>query len=150
MRFNRLAPDAEWEIWVQDTFDRESPRQVEIAGQGLVEGLTELWEHHLFETVQANGQPGFIHFNLWWKQQSLSIEVVGDWEGQVRLREWVYGIEGQTKGGYAKASDKALLNTIVITHKTQLMRGKTSQAILAAARDSQSPEAFMEKLVSLD
>ncbi len=26
--------EAEWEIGYQDTFDREGPRQVEIAGQG--------------------------------------------------------------------------------------------------------------------
>ena len=52
------APRAAWELWYQDLFDRECPRQVEVRGQGLVQGLAELWARHLFETVQVDGQKG--------------------------------------------------------------------------------------------
>lgn len=45
------------------------PRQVDLAGHGLVKGSIELWARHLFETVQLDGQQGFSRFNLWWKQK---------------------------------------------------------------------------------
>lgn len=90
------APEAEWEVWYQDTFDRECPRQIEIAGLGLVNGLIELWARHLYETVQANGQKGFSRFNLWWKQKGQSIQVIGEWEGLIQLREWIFGGKQQS------------------------------------------------------
>ena len=37
-----LVPEAEWKIWFQDNFDLECPRQVDLAGRGLVKGLMEL------------------------------------------------------------------------------------------------------------
>ncbi len=60
------APDAEWDVWYQDLFDRDTPRQVEVSVWGLVTGLAELWARHLFETIEVDGQKGFSHFNLWW------------------------------------------------------------------------------------
>ena len=69
------APDAEWEVWYQDLFDRECPRQVEVSGRGLAAGLSELWARHLFETVGVDGQKGFSRFNLWWKQPKKSVMV---------------------------------------------------------------------------
>ena len=47
-------PYAVWQVWYQDNFDRETPRRVEVEGEGLVLGLAELWSRHLFETVQAD------------------------------------------------------------------------------------------------
>jgi hypothetical protein len=67
-----LDSEAEWEIWYQDTFDRDAPRQVEIAGHGLLAGLLQLWERHLLETVQASGRRGFSRFKVkeFWQQHS--------------------------------------------------------------------------------
>ena len=143
-KMKSLETDAEWEIWYQDTFDRECPRQVEIIGQGLVEGLIGLWTRHLYETVQANGQRGFSRFNLWWKQESKSIEVVGEWEGVVRLRGWVYEDKQQKNKRHT-----ALLKRIAIAHKDQILNGQTSEKILATAKAIETREKFEEWLLSL-
>ncbi len=145
----RLESEAEWEVWYQDTFDQESARQVEVVGQGLVEGLIELWARHLFETVQASGQQGFSRFNLWWKQERRSIEVVGEWDGQVRLRGWVFAGDRQANTGYAEKGDKSLLNLIAASHKDLILRGETSEAILATAKASGGREDFVERLLSM-
>ena len=84
---------AQWQIWYQDTFDRETPRKVEVEGQGLVDGLVELWSRHLKETVTASGGSGFSRFNLWWKQEATSIVIEGSQEGMVRVRSWIFTIE---------------------------------------------------------
>ena len=143
-KMKSLETDAEWQVWYQDTFDRECPRQVEISGQGLVEGLTELWSRHLHETVQANGERGFSRFNLWWKQESKSIEVVGEWEGVVRLRGWVYRDKQQKN---KKQTD--LLKRIAIAHKNRILNGETSEKILATAKAKETREEFEEWLLSL-
>ncbi len=132
-----LETNAEWQIWYQDTFDRECPRQVEISGRGLVEGLIELWTRHLYETVQANGQKSFSRFNLWWQQEHKSIKVVGEWDGAIRLREWIYADKRRPNKAY-----KDLLKRIAITHKNQILNHKTSAEILAAAKASENCEAF--------
>jgi len=139
-----LETDAEWEVWYQDTFDRECPRQVEVFGQGLVEGLIELWTRHLFETVRANGQKNFSRFNLWWKQESKSIEIMGEWAGAVRLRGWVYGDKRQRNKG-----NQGLLNRIASVHKNQILNGETSEKILAAVNESETREDFEGWLLSL-
>ena len=53
-----------WQVWYQDTFDRETPRWVEAAGEGLENGLCELWRRHISETILADGGKGFTRFNL--------------------------------------------------------------------------------------
>ena len=55
------APEAEWQVWYQDTFDRECPPSVDVRGRGLVSGLTELWARHLFETVRPGGDRRRAH-----------------------------------------------------------------------------------------
>ena len=147
-KLKSLNSETEWEIWYQDTFDRECPRQVEIAGQGLLEGLIELWTRHLFETVQANGWKGFSRFNLWWKQERKSIEIVGEWEGLVRLRGWVYGGQRQTGRGYVEKVDKELLNKVAAAHENHILSGETSEEILAAAKASGRREDVEEQLLS--
>jgi len=144
-----LVRDAEWEIWYQDTFDRECPRQVEIAGRGLVKGLIELWARHLFETVRANGRKGFSRFNLWWKLKGRSIEVVGEWVGLIRLREWVFGDKQQSYTGYVQEGDEELLMKVAVTHSNLVLAGQTSEAILVAARASASREDFEARLLNL-
>jgi hypothetical protein len=142
--------EAEWKVWHQDNFDRECPRQVEATGQGLLEGLIELWARHLYETVQANGQPGFSHFNLWWTQKGISVEVLGEWDGQVRLRGWVYRNMRQANKGYLEQADKELLYLIAGYHKNLILRGETSEAILAAVKASGSREAFIKQLLNIE
>jgi hypothetical protein len=149
MSSENLESETEWEIWYQDTFDRECPRQVEIAGQRLVEGLIQLWARHLFETVQPDGQRGFSRFNLWWKQERKSITIVGTWEGQVRMRGWVYGDERGTSRGYMAEGDRALLHKVATTHQDYILRGGTSEAILATAKASENRQDFEEQLSSL-
>lgn len=38
-----------WQVWSEDTFDREAPRRVKVEGEGLEKGLVELWVRHLSE-----------------------------------------------------------------------------------------------------
>jgi hypothetical protein len=130
------APDATWELWYQDTFDRDCPRQVEAAGVGLVAGLLTLWRHHLFETVRADGKRGFSRFNLWLRQARQSIRITGAWAGQTRLRTWA-------------REDDALLGEVAVVHSHLLLAGETSAPILAAARDVTSQAEFEARLVKI-
>lgn len=130
---------AQWQVWQQDTFDRESPRLVVASGVGLVDGLVELWSLHLSETVQANGQEGFLRYNLWWQQKQASIEVLGDWRGQVRLRKWV---DEMPDAG----ERRELLGRLVEVHQAQIWRGATSEPILAAAKIARDLRAFIQRL----
>jgi hypothetical protein len=136
-----LEPGAVWEVWYQDMFDRETPRQVEVTGQLLVEGLVELWARHLFGTVQKDGKKGFCRFNLWWIPEGKSIEVVGDWEGQVRLRKWVYPLKRQTNRSVG-TQDRVLLEKVAVKHWQYIQRGETSAEILAVAGTSKRREDF--------
>ena len=147
---SNIALEAKWQVWYQDVFDRECPRSVEIAGRGLVKGLTELWARHLFETVQASGQKGFSRFNLWWEEQEQSIAVVGDWTGHIRLRKWVFGSKRQARKGYVRDGDEKLLARVAATHANLILAGQTSEAILAAAEASSSRKDFEARLSSLE
>lgn len=135
------APQAEWKIWYQDTFDREVPRRVEVAGVGLVEGLMALWSRHLFETVQADGTRGFSRFNLWWTQEGRSIRITGEWAGQIRLRAWVFGNSRRRED-----RDTALLRKIALAHSRLVLAGETSAPFLAAASEAESRAAFEMRL----
>jgi hypothetical protein len=156
MKSNRMdtekrdpAAGATWELWYQDLFDRECPRKVEISGQGLVQGLAELWARHLFETVQADGQKGFSRFNLWWQQKQKSIEIRGAWQGMVRLRGWVFGSQRTTTRGYLGDGDQALLMEIALAHSYLVLAGQSSEAILTAAQNLTRREVFQEQLLNL-
>ncbi|MDA1013512.1 MAG: hypothetical protein O3A00_03545 [Planctomycetota bacterium] len=78
--------EQEWEIWAHDRFDRECPPQKELTGRGLVSGLRELWRRHLIETVQPDGQTGFIHFNL--RCASRYVAISGPESQWVSLKSW--------------------------------------------------------------
>jgi hypothetical protein len=123
------ALDAAWELWYQDTFDRDCPRQVEAAGVGLVDGLLALWRHHLFETVQADGTRGFWRFNLWLQQARRSIHITGDWDGQIRLRAWAL-------------EDEALLRNVAVAHSRLVLAGETSASLVAAVLDAENRVEF--------
>lgn len=138
-------PEAEWEIWYRDTFDRESPPSVDARGRGLVEGLMELWARHLFETVRPGGGKGFSRFHLRYKEAG--IHIVGSWEGAVHLRLWVYGDEAHTQAGYVAAADPDLLRRIAVTHAHLVVTGQTCEPILAAATEAADRQAFEARLL---
>jgi hypothetical protein len=146
---NDPAPEAEWQVWYEDTFDRECPRQVEVAGHGLANGLIELWARHLFETVQADDQEGFSRFNLWWKQREQSIKVVGEWKGLTRLRKWVFGDKRQATAGYVRGGNEKLLRALAVAHGNLVLAGRTSEDILAAAKAASSRKDFETRLIDL-
>ena len=134
------APEAEWQVWYEDMFDREAPRSVEASGRGLVKGLVELWTRHLRETVRPDGKKGFSRFNLWWTPRS--VDIVGDWEGAVRLRGWVFGTQGK--------DNRSLLNRVAAVHAHLIVAGQSSQAILETAVAAQDLQDFEARLVRLN
>ncbi len=146
MNDNFVRPNTEWVLWYQDLFDRDTPRRVELAGRGWLAGLIELWARHLFEAVQANGERGFSRFNLWLPQTEKSIIVVGDWQGQVRLRRWIYGDRQLTDTGYAEAGDRELLQSVASAHRNLILEGKTSGELLAWAAGVQNRADFIGRL----
>ncbi|MFC1885541.1 hypothetical protein ACFLZM_00575 [Thermodesulfobacteriota bacterium] len=144
-----LIPEAEWKIWYQDTFDLDCPRQVDLAGRGLVKGLIELWARHLFETVRPNGQLGFSRFNLWWKQKACSLIIVGEEVGLTRLRQWVFGNRQSAHQGYVQIGDKKLLAAVAAAHCRLVLANQTSEAILVTAKISTSRKDFEAQLLRL-
>jgi hypothetical protein len=138
--------EVEWEIWHQDTFEMGGPRRIERVGRGLAEGLIELWARHLQETVRADGRRGFSTFNLWWKREGRTIEVAGEWEGQVRLRNWIYGGGRPGCRGYAEGG-RELLEKVALAHRDLILGGETSEGIVAAAIAAENREDFDEELL---
>lgn len=132
-----MASSNAWELWYQDTFDRHSSRRVECAGDDLIEGLAELWDHHLSETVRANGIRGFARFNLWLKSDHQSIAVEGPWEGQLRLRAWIEG---------AGKRDTDLLRRVARAHHRLIRAGATSAELVTRAQTAESREIFVQSL----
>ena len=134
------APEAGWQVWYRDLFDRECPPRVEASGYGLVRGLMELWARHLFETVRPDGSEGFSRFNLWWERGQVLIE--GDVQGAARVREWVFGRAPRANGGYAAAGDAWLLHQIALAHAHLVVAGGSCEEILLAAARSAGREEF--------
>ena len=132
-----IAPEAEWKVWYQDTFDRECPRQIEVSGQGLVEGLVELWARHLTETVQANGSRGFARFNLWLQEELQSIVIDGDWDGLVQLRGWM------------EVGGRSFLRRVACAHAALIQRGGECNVIPASASKIRNRSQFEHWLDNL-
>jgi hypothetical protein len=145
-----FGEDANWQIWYQDTFDRDCPRRIEVEGEGLLVGLIALWKRHLFETVQEAGWVGFSHFDLWWEQEKTSIRVVGNWDGQVQLRRWVYpkGVEPKREP-YEERADEGLLRSIAKVHRIKILHGETSEAIVKLASETERCDDFKNLLKHL-
>jgi hypothetical protein len=138
------AEDVEWEVWYRDTFDRECPPSVDVRGRGLVAGLTELWARHLFETVRPDGGKGFSRFHLWYPERS--VEIDGDWQGAIRLREWVFGSKRIGRKGYVQEGDARLLRQIAVAHAHLVLAGQTGERILATAADAADRRDFEARL----
>jgi hypothetical protein len=123
-----------WELWYQDTFDREAPRRVEAAGRGMKAGLRELWAHYLLEAVRAGGRRGFARFNLWLPAEGRSVAIAGAREGAARLRDWVAG---------ERAGRSALLRQVAEVHAQLVRAGRGSEPILTAAQDAVDRASFV-------
>ena len=142
--------EAEWKIWWEDMFDRETPPSVEVTGRGLVKGLIELWARYLLETLQPNGWEGFSRFWLWWKQGGKSIRIDGDREGATRLRKWAFGENKYTGGGYVEQGDRHLLEAVATTHARLVLADETSERILSMAREADDRNDFQARLLGLE
>lgn len=139
------ASEAEWEVWHRDTFDRECPPGVDVRGRGLVEGLTELWARHLFETVRPGGSEGFSRFHLR-REPGHFVRIEGDRAGATRLRAWVYGRKEHARRGYVAAGDARLLRQIATAHARLLLAGRSSAEVLAAAAEAADCHDFDRRL----
>ncbi len=134
--------EPEWELWYQDTFDRECPRQMEHTGRGLEQGLRLLWTRYLRETVGADGQRGFSYFSLWLTSERRTIHVTGTWQGAVRLRKWIFEVPAHPGGSGNRPRDTELLQKVVAAHARLVRAGQRSDAILAVAAAATSRAAF--------
>ena len=141
------APKAAWEVWYRDTFDRETRPSVEVRGEGLIEGLTELWARHLFETVRPGGGEGFSRFHLRW--EGSSAQITGDQAGAARLRAWVFGSQRHTTRGYRAAADVRLLDQLAGTHALLIAAGSSSDQILASAAAALDRADLKRRLAAL-
>ena len=141
------APEAEWEVWYRDTFDRECPPSVDVHGRGLGKGLIELWARYLFETVRPGGKKGFSRFHLRWDGGWADID--GSWKGATRLRKWVFGAKAYSRKGYVAEGDIGLLEKIAVTHANLILDNRSSKQILEAAAGSASRQDLEVRLSGL-
>ena len=141
------ALEAEWEVWYRDTFDRETRPSVDVRGQGLVKGLTELWARHLFETVRPGGGTGFSRFHLRW--QDSFAHVTGDSAGEIRLREWVFGDKTRSRKGYVREGDARLLAQIAAAHAHLILAGQSGEPIVSLAASVKDLRDFEARLSDL-
>ena len=138
------APDAQWEVWYWDTFDREAPPRVDTKGRGLARGLAELWARYLGETIRPGGSQGFSRFSFKWDQGAASIR--GNRQGATRLRGWVFGDKERFSKGYVGESDTPFLKIVATAHAHLLLEGQSSEPILEAAAVSTDRKEFEARL----
>jgi hypothetical protein len=143
------APDVRWEIWYEDTFDRETPRAREASGVGLLSGLVELWSRHLREGLNDQGSATFSRFNLWWRQASRSVHISGDRQGAARLRGWIRSAHGAGEPSGGVKSSRQLLRLIAHVHSRLVLEKRECGPILEQARDAADPEDFSRRLAQL-
>jgi hypothetical protein len=151
---NREAqlPEAAWQVWYSDTFDRETPRQVEASGQSLVDGLYELWSRFLYETVQEYhshgkrvfGAQGFARFYL--TQSGPTITIHGDDAGAAKLRIWIYGPQPKDRSSFVMPGSRELLHTLVAAHVAFARPQDAGESLLAWAAECDDAEAFAVRL----
>mgnify|MGYP006299884463 CR=1 FL=1 len=148
-------PMARWQLWVEDTFDRETPRQVEASGQGLAAGLIELWTRHLFGGVSDGGHATFTHYNLWWRQRSISIEIAPDPVALRRLRHWLLGETAHGLEAAVATGDRHLQAHVAAVHGALVTAGAIrpstagSLPLLEAAAATRRGDEFQSRLEEL-
>ena len=140
-------PDAEWEVWYRDTFDRECPPRVDVQGQGLTRGLMELWARYLFEEIGVGGSGGSSSFHFRWNNRRINL--AGSRQGATRLRKWIFGAKDHTYKGYVQEGDAELLKIIACTHAKLIQKDPFGCEVLAAADRAVDREFFEAELVGL-
>ncbi|MBN1250023.1 MAG: hypothetical protein JXC32_20330 [Anaerolineae bacterium] len=147
--------DARRQLWYEDTFDRETPRQVQSEGRGLASGLAALWSYHLHEGVDAQGRPSFSRFNLWWTQRCVSIEIAEDPVALARLRDWLLTDNRRGRWHTIEAGDLDLLSRIAAAHSRLVLASEhstsaeASRPILTIAKDATDRAHFAHRLAAL-
>lgn len=147
--------NAQWQLWCQDTFDRETPRQVQVEGRGLVAGLAALWSYHLREGVDAQGRPTFLRFNLWWVRCRVSLEIARDSVALARLRAWVVNETRPAQNAAVEKGDRDLVSEIAAAHSRLIFAGgdapatDASRPILVAAKNAADRTDFSRRLAAL-
>ncbi len=142
------APEAEWEVWYRDMFDRECPPSVDVRGRGLVSGLMELWARHLYETVRPGGGQGFSRFHLRWIERR-TVHIDGSGPGASKLRQWLFGKKRSNLKGYVAEADGRLLGKVAVTHAKLILAGGSCKQILEAAQVAPDRQAFERELLNL-
>ena len=134
---------SKWELWCQDNFDQEGGRKIIQEGDGLVDGLILLWAYHLYDVVRPNGIIGFSQYNLWCKQEKLSIKILGKMAGQKKLRMWVFEERKVYHSSYLQIADREILDLIAEVHYDLTMNNQSSESIINTAISSKNREEFI-------
>ena len=142
------TPDSEWEVWSEDTFDREARPTMDTRGKGLLDGLTALWIRFLLETVRYEGNQDFTRFYLR-RPPAAAINIKGSSEGAKRLRHWVFGTKKREIRDYLEVADRWLLEVVITIHAQLLITGESSEPILNIAAEEADQQGFETRLVEL-
>jgi hypothetical protein len=142
------TPDSEWEVWSEDTFDREARPTMDTRGKGLLDGLTALWIRFLLETARYEGNQGFTRFYLR-RPPAAAINIKGSSEGAKRLRHWVFGTKKREIRNYLKVADRWLLEVIISIHAGLLGNEQSSEPILNIAAEEADQQGFESRMVEL-
>ena len=142
------APNVEWEVWSEDTFDREARPIKDAGGQGLLDGLTALWLRFLLETIRYEGNQGFTRFYLR-HPPAAALTIKGPIDGAARLRYWVFGTDKREISDYLKVADRWLLELIISVHARLLVDESSSEPILKIAVEAADQSRFEAHLAEL-
>ena len=141
--------DTPWQLWYQDQFDPDCPRQLEYAGQGLVAGLKTLWLHHLRDSVLPDGGSGFARFNLWLPQEKRSITIKSVSLGIKRLRRWVLQPDPVFDPTASGQSNEWLLRKIAQAHCNLIAKGLDEDKLCQIAVQSGNQSEFIDALTEI-
>jgi hypothetical protein len=143
---------AAWEVWYDDAFDYDAPDSVDVRGQGLKNGLMELWARYLYETVQKDGSQGFSQF--WLKREGGIVDLKREWkdvsqlwEGSKKLREWTFGQSQDPMKGYVGNADIEFLRRLCEAHLRRIQEPEAAEWLLARAAESGNREEFLGKIL---
>jgi len=141
--------NSKWELWYQDTFDQEGGRKIIQRGEGLLDGLALLWAYHLYDGVRSSGITGFSQYNLWCKQQKLSITVLGKITGQRKLRTWLFEERKVDFSSYLQIADREILDVVTEAHFKLILNNQSSESIINTAIFSNRREEFISRVRTL-
>jgi hypothetical protein len=139
------APEIRWEVWSEDTFDREARPTQDAGGKGLVDGVKALWIRFLLETVRPEGREGFTRFYLR-RDSPVGFPIKGPWDGAVHLRNWIFGTKTRAYRGRLEAADRQLLEAITHIHAQLLLQERSSEPILTMAAEAADRRDFTARL----